>query len=173
VFRIPSTIRIKPLLREILTELITHMGIVWRSPLGAATPCEDFTADGVFLHASISFRGKHTGMVEMTLPPALCLCIAPRLLDESETRNSRDLAIRAIWHLSQRICQLLIGRIGWAAEDIKIAEPSVAYCDAGKWHELAADHDSIRLWVEDLPLILTATVLSGESEYEEPSALSA
>lgn len=121
----------------------------------AETDDERQVADypGEFFHAVITFSGSRQGAVALSAPVALCREMAGNVLGEEPAGGDEAIAQDALKELLNVICGELTAALFGNREAFDLTVPSLYAIDRGKWRELAADRDNIRLWVEDKPLL--------------------
>jgi CheY-specific phosphatase CheX len=114
-----------------------------------------------FLHASITFSGKQMGILTVSSPVTLCREMAANVLGISSEDASQGDAEDALKELVNIICGTLTPQLFGDREVFDLTEPRLYQIDRGKWRELVADRENIRLWIEDKPILFNLALAPG------------
>jgi CheY-specific phosphatase CheX len=114
-----------------------------------------------YLHSSIAFSGPAEGVVNLTAPEELCRELAANVLGGEVSEMGRTQAEDALKELANVMCGELTERLYGEKAVFDLTVPSVCEIDGGKWRELTADANALRLKVET-GVLLANLVLAGE-----------
>ncbi len=117
---------------------------------------------GPFLHVSITFSrgGRESGQaaLSLTAPESMAVELAGNILGLDPAEVDADAGPDALKELINVVCGEVIPKLYGNKEVFDLTVPSLCRIDSGKWNELVADPDNLRLWVDDRPMLAMLTV---------------
>jgi CheY-specific phosphatase CheX len=113
------------------------------------------------LQAAIMFRGKAEGAIALSAPAALCKEMAANILGMDPEEADDDAGEDALKEIVNVICGEMMPVLFGEKEVVDLTVPALCRIDSGKWQELAADPGTVKLWVEDQPILASLTVVNG------------
>jgi CheY-specific phosphatase CheX len=150
--------------QTILTDTVTD--VLDRFSFMFADPPEEAYEEweGEYYHAAITFKGPYHGAVNITAPEPLCREIAANVLGELDPDElAPETAGDALKELLNIVCGELVAELFGKAVVIDLTVPTLVHIDHGKWIELSAGDDNIKLMVDEHP-ILVGLLIAPEGE---------
>ena len=118
---------------------------------------------GEYLHAVITFTGSRQGTVALTAPVALCHEMAGNVLGLDPEEAGADVAEDVLRELVNIITGELTATLFGNQDVFNLTVPSLYRIDRGKWRELAAEQEVVKLWIDDKPILASLLLLNEAS----------
>ncbi|MBN1675497.1 MAG: chemotaxis protein CheX [Kiritimatiellae bacterium] len=115
---------------------------------------------GDLLRTTIVFTGPPTGKLGLAAPVRWCQELAANILGLSPEETKRDSAEDAFRELANVACGELLERLGGEEDLFDIAVPEMVVLTRSEWDELAAQRATVKLAVDDTPLLAWAEIQS-------------
>ena len=107
------------------------------------------------LHAVITFKGKTMGGLSVTAPTALCREMAANVLGLDPVELGDGAEEDALQELANVICGSLIPELFGDHDAFDLTVPILYHVGTEKWNELAAEKDTVGLWIDDKPILFS------------------
>ncbi len=145
-----------------------HMGAAWRFPLGVTPPCGlPPINDDKFIHASVFFTGTYEGTTELIIPFSGANFLFNRfkqiIFSSSYIANNPLLCF--VGFILTELTSEIVNRLNNSEIQARDLIPVITLCNKIKFYEQAADRNTIFMGIENVPIILTASICSNKFPY--------
>jgi CheY-specific phosphatase CheX len=145
----------RELLLQTVADVLERFSFMFSDP-------EELGADqwkGEYLHSTITFDGPSQGALTITAPEPLCRDIAGNTLGEMDTDDiSAETCEDALKEMLNIICGEFVAELYGTKVLVNLTVPSMTRIDKGKWLELSAGEDNMKLMVEGNQLLVSLLI---------------
>lgn len=147
-------IEVAGILEEVVPGVLENVAFMFSEP---ADPDEGLPDAEAYLQAAMEFEGPAKGRIGVVVAREWCDQLAEGILGEApEEENASEMRSDALSELLNIICGQFVTSVWGTDQIVNLSIPTVSEVSQEAWDKLATRPGTLRLVVEDLPMIVYA-----------------